>query len=428
MVLPEPDLVGCLFRIRTIPSSPSVENSSSGKIHRVSVITEELWNLREQRLSMGSMDLGALEKGDLNDSQGVVLVVVDVSQNTFNSAVVWALRNVARKGDVLRIVGVLTHILNPLGYKCHVDEKSWIGTNKKVLENEIAINRVKLQNIPELSTWCEKAEVQLAIDVRAGIHPKNIVVEEARITGAYHVVVDQTFKKERKFFIDNLTCFVSRVRSSGGVESIRSFALSKPKPQPNSSGSTPFNTLSTAFVSAHPSLSKLSFSSSSMHGSSMSSTSFNHISKESNGRLSKQVSMASTGTSTSSSSHHSDTQSCDDLFSIDFGALGDRDASLLHYLDTETRESNDSNESPITISGSLKDSAPLPLPLPWLGARKWLLNDDILKRSSSLPANSHPSNRYYCFTPRSLPVFTPLLIWGVTFSPNYKGAQPNSGT
>ncbi|XP_024383668.1 uncharacterized protein [Physcomitrium patens] len=392
MVLPEPDLVGCLFRIRTIPSSPSVENSSSGKIHRVSVITEELWNLREQRLSMGSMDLGALEKGDLNDSQGVVLVVVDVSQNTFNSAVVWALRNVARKGDVLRIVGVLTHILNPLGYKCHVDEKSWIGTNKKVLENEIAINRVKLQNIPELSTWCEKAEVQLAIDVRAGIHPKNIVVEEARITGAYHVVVDQTFKKERKFFIDNLTCFVSRVRSSGGVESIRSFALSKPKPQPNSSGSTPFNTLSTAFVSAHPSLSKLSFSSSSMHGSSMSSTSFNHISKESNGRLSKQVSMASTGTSTSSSSHHSDTQSCDDLFSIDFGALGDRDASLLHYLDTETRESNDSNESPITISGSLKDSAPLPLPLPWLGARKWLLNDDILKRSSSLPANSHPSN------------------------------------
>lgn len=238
-------------------------------------------------------------------------------------------------------------------------------------------------------------QVQLAIDVRAGIHPKNIVVEEARITGAYHVVVDQTFKKERKFFIDNLTCFVSRVRSSGGVESIRSFALSKPKPQPNSSGSTPFNTLSTAFVSAHPSLSKLSFSSSSMHGSSMSSTSFNHISKESNGRLSKQVSMASTGTSTSSSSHHSDTQSCDDLFSIDFGALGDRDASLLHYLDTETRESNDSNESPITISGSLKDSAPLPLPLPWLGARKWLLNDDILKRSSSLPANSHPSNRKF---------------------------------
>lgn len=77
------------------------------------MITEELWNLREQRLSMGSMDLGALEKGDLNDSQGVVLVVVDVSQNTFNSAVVWALRNVARKGDVLRIVGVLTHILNP---------------------------------------------------------------------------------------------------------------------------------------------------------------------------------------------------------------------------------------------------------------------------------------------------------------------------
>lgn len=57
------------------------------------------------------------------------------------------------------MLSLCSRCLVAVGYKCHVDEKSWIGTNKKVLENEIAINRVKLQNIPELSTWCEKAEV-----------------------------------------------------------------------------------------------------------------------------------------------------------------------------------------------------------------------------------------------------------------------------
>lgn len=46
-----------------------------------------------------------------------------------------------------------------VGYKCYVDEKFWIGINKKVLENEIVINCVKLQNIFEFSIWCEKVEV-----------------------------------------------------------------------------------------------------------------------------------------------------------------------------------------------------------------------------------------------------------------------------
>jgi len=37
-------------------------------------------------------------------------------------------------------------------------------------------------------------------------------------------------KKDRKYFIDNLTCFVSRFRSSGGVDTIRSYAVSHKLP------------------------------------------------------------------------------------------------------------------------------------------------------------------------------------------------------
>lgn len=37
-------------------------------------------------------------------------------------------------------------------------------------------------------------------------------------------------KSDRKFFVENLTCFVSRARNSGGVDTIRSFSVSKQLP------------------------------------------------------------------------------------------------------------------------------------------------------------------------------------------------------
>jgi hypothetical protein len=45
--------------------------------------------------------------------QGVVLVVLDVNKEISTQALNWALSHVARKGDALRLVGVLSHVLNP---------------------------------------------------------------------------------------------------------------------------------------------------------------------------------------------------------------------------------------------------------------------------------------------------------------------------
>lgn len=45
--------------------------------------------------------------------QGVVLVVLDVNKEICMQALNWALGHVARKGDALRVVGVLSHVLNP---------------------------------------------------------------------------------------------------------------------------------------------------------------------------------------------------------------------------------------------------------------------------------------------------------------------------
>lgn len=45
-------------------------------------------------------------------SQGVVLVVIDLSREVSSSAVNWALENAVRHGDLLRLVGIITHVQN----------------------------------------------------------------------------------------------------------------------------------------------------------------------------------------------------------------------------------------------------------------------------------------------------------------------------
>ena len=47
------------------------------------------------------------------EAQGVVLVVMDLTMGVSNAALQWAMDNVVHKGDMLRLVGVLTHVLNP---------------------------------------------------------------------------------------------------------------------------------------------------------------------------------------------------------------------------------------------------------------------------------------------------------------------------
>lgn len=47
------------------------------------------------------------------EPQGVVLAILDVNNTISAQSLTWALGHVARKGDALKIVGILTHIVNP---------------------------------------------------------------------------------------------------------------------------------------------------------------------------------------------------------------------------------------------------------------------------------------------------------------------------
>lgn len=331
-------------------------------------------------------------------SQNVVLVVMDLSKDVSSCAINWALSNVARNGDILRLLGIITHVQNSMGFKSRIDSNTWNGASRKTLETEIENKRCMLQNINNLDNKCKKAGVQLTIEVCVGQNPKTIVVEEAKNSGAYHVVVDKTMKKDRKYFIDNLTCFVTRVRASGGAESIRSFAVSKPTPQPPAGGPTPFNTLCSSFYisSQSSSYTKNLSTNDSLRGSSVSSTTFNQDFKESKERMglpttTKRNSMASTNsTSISSFSMTFDTiSSCDDLFSISHETISERDASLCGSELTTSDHNNAGGSGVMSTRVDIKVDGPRnTIPRPQWNARSSAPQfDESLKLSSGLSSS-----------------------------------------
>ena len=46
-------------------------------------------------------------------TQGVVLVVLEVNKDICTRALNWAFDHVVRRGDTIRLVGILSHVLNP---------------------------------------------------------------------------------------------------------------------------------------------------------------------------------------------------------------------------------------------------------------------------------------------------------------------------
>lgn len=147
-------------------------------------------------------------------SQGAVLVALDVTKDIATAAVYWALSNVVRRGDNLKICGIITHVSNPstsdylpsffsfqahrsistrtcsfiftsqftsfrehsgasieimrlinvrhaVGFRTRVDKSSWVGNNGVMLQHEFNLKRNVLENIPHVKEWCDKAGVSL---------------------------------------------------------------------------------------------------------------------------------------------------------------------------------------------------------------------------------------------------------------------------
>lgn len=70
----------------------------------------------------GNSDV-VMHNAEVAQTQGVVLVVLDVNKDISTSALQWAFGHVVRKGDTLRVIGIISHILNPRKF-LHIQPRS----------------------------------------------------------------------------------------------------------------------------------------------------------------------------------------------------------------------------------------------------------------------------------------------------------------
>ncbi|KAM7528504.1 hypothetical protein LguiB_031914 [Lonicera macranthoides] len=164
-----------------------------------------------------------------------VVVIQDSARGVDLSAVKWILQGFSMKpGDTLAIVSVLHQVINPstlsfmgagkiMGYKSRVDS-SMFGVNQKMVEDEVARKKKEYQNNSELtqiSKLYEARKVEFKIEVDAGPSPKVVGVEAAKRLSATWVILDRQMKKDKKYFLEKLSCGISRMKHDSSVEQLR---------------------------------------------------------------------------------------------------------------------------------------------------------------------------------------------------------------
>ncbi|KAG0621524.1 hypothetical protein M758_3G026300 [Ceratodon purpureus] len=137
----------------------------------------------------------------------------------------WMFGNVLQKGDKLVLLGVMENVRGPLGYRVQVNDQTWLGPNKKSVHDEIRVRNVTWLGLPGLKKLCDDGGVKLVVDVKAAARAEVAIVQEAVALGAVHVVLDRSLhNKRRRYYLEGLSCDVTRMRRNGGVDSIRSLA------------------------------------------------------------------------------------------------------------------------------------------------------------------------------------------------------------
>ncbi|KAL5719420.1 non-specific serine/threonine protein kinase [Ranunculus cassubicifolius] len=171
-----------------------------------------------------------------SESQRRVVVIQDASKDVSSSAIGWALKGFPlRPGDKLTLLAILHQVNNPstlsfkgagklLGYKSRVDAGSIFGANNKAVEEEVAKKKDEYYNNVELMKISEqyaKNQVDFTIAVIAGSPPKIIAVKTSKSLKATWVILDRQMKKEKKYFLEKLSCGISKMKRDNNVEHLR---------------------------------------------------------------------------------------------------------------------------------------------------------------------------------------------------------------
>ncbi|KAF5744996.1 receptor-like protein kinase [Tripterygium wilfordii] len=158
------------------------------------------------------------------EAQRVVLIQ-DASKEVSPGAIRWALHGLSLKpGDVFILVGILQQVNNPMGYKSRVDSHPIIGTNQRIVALEKARKREEYENNVELVQIAKMYEIQkveFKIEVASGPSPSAIALEMAGNLKATWVILDRQMKKDRMYFLENLSCGISRIKRDNKIKQLR---------------------------------------------------------------------------------------------------------------------------------------------------------------------------------------------------------------
>ncbi|KAL6340345.1 hypothetical protein AAG906_005797 [Vitis piasezkii] len=185
-----------------------------------------------------------------------VVVIQDASREVSSSAVKWALDGLSLKpGDELTLLGVLHQVNTPstlsfmrarkmLGYKSRVDSNSMLAANQRMINREVTRKKQEYENSKEVLQISKLYEtkkvenvknlvinqcfrifplftVKFKIEVTAGPSTKEVASEAAINLRPTWVILDRKMKKDRKYFLEKLSCGISRMKRNNCIEELR---------------------------------------------------------------------------------------------------------------------------------------------------------------------------------------------------------------
>ncbi|WRX12335.1 Protein kinase domain - like 10 [Theobroma cacao] len=165
-----------------------------------------------------------------------VVVILDASRELGLSTIKWALLGLPLKpGDKLILLGILHQVNNPstlsfmgagklMGYRIKVDPSSMFGTNRKIIAEEMErkIEEYKKHaEIVKISERCKKGQIEFRIEMRAGSPLKAVASKAAKRLHATWIVLDRHLKNDQRYFLENLSCNIVRMKKDNNVEELR---------------------------------------------------------------------------------------------------------------------------------------------------------------------------------------------------------------
>ncbi|KAL5568384.1 hypothetical protein UlMin_024959 [Ulmus minor] len=175
------------------------------------------------------------------ESHQRVVVIMDASIDDSVKVIEGVLQGFKLKpGDNLTVLPVLLQVNSPMGYRIKVE-----GANQIIIKDAVSKMETEYKNkeeIMDISHKCEKDKIGFHLTV---LGAKMAAIEEAKMRGATTVVLDKEMKRDKKFFMDGLSCRICRIKSNNSIEELRGpkgIGSSKPPTESSMKSSNEGNT------------------------------------------------------------------------------------------------------------------------------------------------------------------------------------------